>query len=62
MSENPGAEPLETAEADDTTGRFAAYDNRLARFVGGVHDTKAKAKAAAKRAGVSASDTEVRTV
>lgn len=42
--------------------RYSAYDTKLQRFVGGVHDSEAKAKAAAKSMGVEASDTEVRKV
>lgn len=44
-------------EAD---GSFAAYDKDLLRFVGGVHPTKAKAKAAAKDKG--AGNVEIRPV
>lgn len=41
---------------------FAAYDTRLARFVGGVHATKTAAKDAAKDRGVKAGDIDVRKV
>lgn len=48
------------------TGRFAGYHTTLERFVGGVHDTKTKAKAAgvkaAKAAGQDAEAIEVREV
>jgi hypothetical protein len=48
------------------TGRYSTYDNRLQRFVGGVHDDKNKAgqagKAAAKRAGDTDPDLTVREV
>lgn len=48
------------------TGRFAGYHTGLARFVGGVHDSKTKAKAAgvraAKAAGQDAEAIEVREV
>lgn len=57
--ENPqdetGFEPL-------STGRYAAYDKRYERFVDGVHDTKTKARDAAKDKGVKASDIDVREV
>lgn len=48
------------------TGRYAAYDTTLQRFVGGVHSTQAKAKAAgaksAKASGTEADAIEVREV
>lgn len=51
------------AEQESTQGqRFAAYDKRLLRFVGGVHDSEQAAKDAAKAAGVKAADTDVRKV
>ena len=57
------------AEQENTspgTGRFAAYDTTLQRFVGGVHGTSAKAKAAGVKAskanGTEADAIEVREV
>lgn len=42
--------------------KYAAYDTRLERFVGGVHDSKTDARDAAKAKGVAASDIDVREV
>lgn len=47
--------------ADEKT-RYAGYDTRYERFVGGVHDTKAAAEKAAKAKGVKAADLDVREV
>lgn len=51
----PHVEPdpvVEVPEGAEGTGRFSAYDTTYAKYVGGVHDTKAKATKAAKDAGV----------
>lgn len=46
------AEPrkFDVPEGADGTGRYAYYDTTLGKYVGGVHDAKAKAKAAGKGA------------
>lgn len=64
MSPEPEPKPAPPADSDkpETGGRFAAYDTRYLRFVGGVVDTKAKAKAEAKAAGLETSDYYVREV
>lgn len=49
-----------SSSSETSSGVFAAYDKTLLRFVGGTHDTKAKAKAAAKDKGVT--DVEIREV
>jgi hypothetical protein len=41
-----------TTDEGPGTGRYAAYDKDLERFVGGVHDAKDKAAKAAKDRGV----------
>lgn len=41
---------FEAPEGADDTGRYAFYDTTLGKYVGGVHDSKAKAKAAGKGA------------
>lgn len=53
-----GVEPREPAEPRkfdvpdgvEDSGRYAFYDTTLGKYVGGVHDTKAKAKTAGKGA------------
>lgn len=53
-----GVEPREPAaprkfdvpESAQDTGRYAFYDTTLGKYVGGVHDSKAKAKQAGKGA------------
>lgn len=47
-------------EETEKPKRFAAYDTNYLRFVGGVHDTKAKATKAAKDLEVK--DFEIREV
>lgn len=48
------------------TARYAAYDNRLKRFVGGVHDAESKARKAgteeSKANGSKSEDLEIRKV
>lgn len=51
----PNIKPDQGAKPAEGTGRFAAFDTRLRQYVGGVHDSEAKAKAAAKGRGVPAS-------
>lgn len=41
------------------TGRYSAYDTTLGRYVGGVHDSKAKARDAAKADGIEGDRVEV---
>lgn len=54
MTDTPTTETTDVEPGDAAAPRrYAAYDKVLLRFVGGVHDTKAAAKAAAKAAGVS---------
>jgi hypothetical protein len=48
------------ATSEDKAVRYSAYDRTYLRFVGGVHDSKAKAKAAAKDKG--STDVEIREV
>lgn len=48
------------AKAEGSTPRYAAYDKDFLRFVGGTHDTKAKARDAAKDKG--AKNVEIREV
>lgn len=43
-------------------GRYSAYDTTYERFVGGVHDTKAKARDAAKAKGSEGKHVEIREV
>lgn len=48
-------EPAEPRKFDvpdgvEESGRYAFYDTTLGKYVGGVHDTKAKAKQAGKGA------------
>lgn len=59
----PSSRPAvrQTASSGDAD-RFAAYDTRLQKFVGGVHDTKKAATDAAKTRGVKAGDIDVRKV
>lgn len=56
----PSSSSSSSSSTDAGSGVFAAYDRTLLRFVGGTHDTKAKAKAAAKDQGVT--DVEIREV
>lgn len=62
--EQPPIAPIkpDTGTEDPDTGRYAAYDTRLGRYVGGVHDSEAKAKRAARDAGVKSGDTTIREV
>lgn len=51
----PRREPAEPRKFDvpdgvEDSGRYAFYDTTLGKYVGGVHDTKAKAKTAGKGA------------
>jgi hypothetical protein len=52
----------ENDQQDEGRTRYAAYDTKLQRFIGGVQDSESKAKAAAKAMGVEPSDTQVRKV
>lgn len=52
--------PATATTSGDAGDSFAAFDRKFQRFVGGVHPTKAKAKAAAKDKG--ATDVEIRSV
>lgn len=47
-------QPIRLDNAPTDTGRFAAFDTAFGRYVGGVHDSEAKARAAGKRAGAQA--------
>lgn len=59
----PDQAPTPTPTPAPATGkRYAAYDKTYLRFVGGVHDTKAKATKAAKDTGIKLGDLEVREV
>lgn len=67
MTEQPTEQPtpVERPQLPDpkesaSSSRFSAYDQERLRFVGGVHDTKGKARDAAKARG--ASKIEVRAV
>lgn len=53
--EPPKAEPYKAPapKSAKDTGRFSAYDTTLGRFTGGVHDSKGKARDAAKDQGVT---------
>lgn len=42
---------VQVPEGTKESGRFSAYDTTYAKYVGGVHDTKEKARKAAKDAG-----------
>lgn len=44
---------MDEQSTETSSGRYAAYDTTYQRFVGGVQDTKAKAREAAKAAGHS---------
>jgi len=50
--QNTPTNPTPEAPKAEGSGRYAAYDRDLLRYVGGVHDTKAKAEKAAKDRGV----------
>lgn len=58
-SPEPTPAPVK-ATKEDTPKRFAAYDKDYLRFVGGTHDTKTKARDAAKERG--AKNVEIREV
>lgn len=69
--QNPATETLPGAVAVTPTtatpetkgsGRFAAYDTRLTRYIGGVHDSRKGATDAAKARGVKPGDVKVREV
>lgn len=48
----PTVKPFDVpAGAKAETGRYSAYDKTYGKYVGGVHDTKAKAREAAKAKG-----------
>lgn len=50
----PHVEPapeLEVPKGAKDTGRFSAYDKTYGKYVGGVHDSREKARKAAKDAG-----------
>lgn len=52
--ETPEGTPVSALpKAAKDTGRYSAYDTLEARYVGGVHDSEAKAKAAAKAKGIT---------
>lgn len=42
---------FEAPDGVEDSGRFAAYDTTLGKYVGGVHDTKTKARDAGKASG-----------
>lgn len=46
----PGPTKFDVPKGTEGSGRFAYYDTTLGRYVGGVHDSKADAKAAGKGA------------
>lgn len=47
------AEPFQAPEGAKDSGRFAAYDTTLGKYVGGTHDSKTKAEKAGKDSGAS---------
>lgn len=55
----PTIEPDQGSRPPEGSGRFAAFDTRIGQYVGGVHDSQAKAKAAAKGRGVPSDATTV---
>ena len=55
----PRLEPDQGDNPPTDTGRFAAFDTRYGQYVGGVHDSEAKAKAAAKARAVPAGAVKV---
>lgn len=57
MTETPQDTPQDKAETD--SGSFAAYDTRRLGYYGGVHSTRAKAKAAAKEHGIESGDLRI---
>lgn len=66
MTENPTGtpppeQPTTTPEKPEQvdSGRYAAYDKRYLKYVGGVHDSKSAARDAAKEAGVKTGDIRV---
>lgn len=59
MTETPQDTPQDTPETDSGSGSYAAYDNRRLGYYGGVHSTRAKAKAAAKTHKIDADDLRI---
>lgn len=62
QSSGTGRPAVRSTSSSSDADRFAAYDTRLAKFVGGVHDTKKSATDAAKARGVKSADIDVRKV
>lgn len=52
-TETQAPAPFEAPAGTPDSGRFAAYDTTLGKYVGGTHDSKSKADKAGKSAGAA---------